>query len=68
ANPNPAEWTLKQKLMNKISRESLPLLAEDEQLFIRGTEVRHLLRPVWQGINGRFLLKFLRELLRHKNN
>ncbi len=68
ANPNPEAWTIKQRLMNKISRESLPLLAEDEALFIRGTEVRHMLRPVWQGVNGRFLFKLLIKLMQNSRD
>lgn len=63
ATPNPVQWGVKQHLLNKVSRESLPLLAEDPALFIKATGVRHHIRPVWQGVNGRFFLRLLGRLL-----
>lgn len=62
ANPDSGQWRKKQWLMYKISRESLALLMEDRELFIKGTEIRHLLRPVWQGVNGRFLWRLMLHL------
>lgn len=62
-NPDPQSWTVTQRLLHRISAETLPLLMEDQALFLRGTQVRHLLAPVWTGVNGRFVLRLLGRLV-----
>ena len=61
--PDPTDWSWSQRAFNRLSRETLPLLMEDEALFVRGTAVRHLLKPPWYGVNGRFLWRLATRLL-----
>lgn len=64
--PNPCDWTPKQRLLHTLSRHILPALAEDKALFLKATEIRHLLRPVWHGVDGRFLWKLMKQIVKYE--